>query len=136
MTYLGGGPLSSDREKIATWRWQAEEQQNELIIWEVNANKMTRFPVYVQDVVTGPIAWSPDNQRLIYIQIENNCPVSGKSYLVLVDITTQEQTLLLESENPAFGGVEWNYVNVLSVLDANGNEWRYNLLTHKLIQIP
>lgn len=103
----------------------------------MEGGESTRLPMYEPDVIMiGAIAWSPESQRLVYIQVENSCPVSGKSYFVLVDITTQEQTLLLESERPTFSGVEWNYVNVLSVFNANGNEWRYNLLTHELIQIP
>ena len=136
-TYLGIGPRSPDEVNIAAQLWNDQESRNELRIWDIEGGESTRLPMYVPDVLMiGPIAWSLDGQRLVYIQVENSCPVSGKSYLVLVDVTTQEQTLLLVSESPTFGGVEWNSINVLSLFDENGNEWRYNLLTHELNQIP
>jgi len=135
-TYLGGGPLSPDGTKIATWQWQLQEQINELMVWDINYDKIARLPAYSNIAETGSIAWSPDSQTLAYIQVESICPISGKSYLVLVDLINQEERLLLESESPTFGSVEWKTINELNLFEANGKEWRYDFLTNELTQVP
>ena len=42
----------------------------------------------------------------------------------------------LNSENPTFGGVEWNTKQELRLIDENGNEWQYDLLSRELTQVP
>jgi hypothetical protein len=44
------------------------------------SGEFTKLPAYISDYnVIGPIAWSPDSQTLVYIQLEFLCDTSGKS---------------------------------------------------------
>jgi hypothetical protein len=84
----------------------------------------------------GPIAWSPDNLALAYIQLEFGCPFSGKSYLAHIDLATGEQTLLLVSEMPTFGNVTWEFPGQLLLFDANKTRWSYDLAAGSLEETP
>lgn len=122
---LGGAYRSPDGRKIAAW------QERELVIWEVNGSEAARFPAMAQ-VNIGPVAWSPDSQALVYLQLDSFCPVSGKSYLVHVDLLSLQQTLLLESEEPTFSSVVWSAPDVLNLFDENGRQWIYTLSARQL----
>jgi hypothetical protein len=124
--YLGAGPPSPDGEKIATW------QGKDLVIWNVNGGETARIPA-LTDADTGPIAWSPDNQSLVYIQFTSYCPLSGKSFIVHLDVHEAKQTLLLESEKPTFGSMVWNDPDTLVLLDENGKQWTYRFSTQRLL---
>ena len=130
--YLGMGTFSTDGGKIATWN----SLEQALVIWDITGSEIARFPAFASTEEPGPIIWSPDNQTLFYLQVHSWCPLSGKSYLVEVDLLNSGQTLLLESEGPTFGGVAWAASDELSLFDENGKEWRYNLLTNELTQLP
>ncbi len=129
---LGIGTRSPDGEKIAAWNWP----DNTLTIWYVD--DVTHYhtnSIYPQAEI-GPIAWSGDSQTLVYLMVDSWCPLSGKSYLVRVDIRKLEQTLLLESESPTFGNVEWSTSNTLRLMDEDGKEWNFNISTRELTQSP
>ncbi len=128
--YLGAGPLSPNGEKIATWLGQ------ELVVWDVNGGEIGRFLAFVSDAPLGQIVWSPDNQALVYVQWEAQCPVSGNFYLVWVDLKKSEQTLLLESDAFALYGIDWNLAGELSLFDKSGQEWRYDFVTQELTPMP
>jgi heat shock protein HslJ len=123
---LGGGPVSPDRSKLATW------VGHELVAWDVNGGETARVPANAPDAGAGPIAWSPDSESLVYVQSASYCPLSGKSYVVRVDWSELRQTLLLESEMPTFGGVSWDVPGELSLFDEQGKEWRYSFVTQEL----
>lgn len=129
---LGSGSLSPDGSMVAAWN----TTQQSLIIWDVNDGEIARYSPLSPATELGPIAWSPDSQRLVYLQTDSWCPLSGKSYLMLVDVANHEQTLRIDSENPTFGGVEWNTEQELRLIDENGNEWQYDLLSRELSQVP
>jgi len=118
---LGAGPLSPDKTKIATWQGQ------ELVIWDINDGEVGRIPAIALGAETGPIAWSPDGRALAYVQFASYCPLSGKSYVVRVDLPELEQTLLLESQMPTFGSIKWDSSSQLMLSDENDKEWRYDL---------
>jgi hypothetical protein len=128
--YLGGGTLSTDGTKLATW------QGRELIVWDVNEGEIARITAIASDVETGPITWSPDSHSLVYVQFESYCPVSGLSYVVRIDLPDLKQTLLLESESPSFGSASWDDPNELNLSDENGEDWRYTFSTKELQQLP
>ena len=129
---LGIGARSPDAEQLATWNWPA----NTLTIWNIDDGEKLHFIALEADAEIGPITWFTDSRSLVYLLVDSWCPLSGKSYLVLVDIIKPEQTLLLESANPTFGSIEWVSPNVISLLDENGKEWNFDLRSHELTQNP
>jgi len=128
--YLGAGPLSPDGARLATW------QERELVVWDIDGGEVGRIPAIALDAEIGPIAWSPDGRALAYLQVASYCPVSGKSYLVRANLPKLEQALLLESEAPTFGSVQWEVPDQLRLFDGNGEEWRYDLRTQELSPLP
>jgi Tol biopolymer transport system component len=128
--YLGGGTLSADGTKLATW------QDHELVVWDIDGGEMARLPATMPESEIGPVTWSPDGQSLVYVQVESHCPLSGMSSVVLVDLPELRQTLLLESETPTFGNAVWNDPDVLHLNDENGDEWRYTFSTDVLQRSP
>ena len=107
-----------------------------MVVWAFEGGEPLRFPAYNSDILIGPIVWSPDSQWLGYIQQKNCCPATGKSLGILVDISTSEQTLLLESENPSFERVSWDNPDEIRLLTNTSKEWRFNLLARELAQLP
>lgn len=130
---LGGGVFSPDGLKLATG------QGEELVIWDVNkGSEMGRiFPYALNtETGTGPIIWSPDSRALIYIQTASYCPLSGGSAIVRVDLSTLEQTILLESETPTFGAATWNMITELNLIDEHGDPWVYTFEDQELKPLP
>ncbi|HSB65630.1 MAG TPA: hypothetical protein VLD65_03575 [Anaerolineales bacterium] len=130
--YVGMGTRSPDGKQLATWNWP----ENSLTIWNIADGEIHHFPALEESAEIGPIAWSADSQTLVYLQVDSWCPLSGKSYLVWVDITNDKQTPLLESSSPTFGSIKWDKQNVLSLFDENGQEWHFDLQTRELTQNP
>ena len=130
LEYLGGGRRSPDGTRLATW------QGKELVIWDTDGGEIGRVPAMALDAETGPIAWSPDSQALVYVQFASYCLLSGKSRVVRLDLSPLRQTLLLESEAPTFGGAAWDTPNELTLFDEGGKRWRYNLATQQLRETP
>lgn len=129
---LGSGSLSPDGSKVAAWN----TTQQAMIIWDVNDGEIVRYSPLNPVALVGPIAWSPDSQKLVYLQADSWCPLSGTSYLLLVDLANFEQTLRIDYENPTFGSVEWNTTQELRLIDENGKEWHYDLLSQELSLVP
>jgi len=127
---LGVGYRSPDGTMLATWQGQ------ELAVWDVNEGEIARISVMASDAETGPIAWAPDSQALVYVQFASYCPLSGKSYVVRLDLPALRQTLLVESETPTFGNVIWDVSSELTLFDENGKEWRYMFTTQELREAP
>jgi hypothetical protein len=130
---LGGGVLSPDGAKLATW------QGTELVIWDVNeGNELGRISPNVvnTETGTGALAWSPDSQALVYVQPESYCPLSGRSVVVRVDLPALEQTVLLESESPTFGSARWDTAGELILSDESGAKWVYAFETGDLQPLP
>ena len=120
---LGGGLPSPDGAKLATW------QGRELVIWVVDQGEIGRAAASAPATVNGPFAWSPDSQALVYLQLTADCPVSGVTYAIRLDLPEMASTLLLESDSPSFAGVQWEASDELRLFDENGKEWRYHFPT-------
>jgi hypothetical protein len=101
-------------------------------VWDANHGEIGRAAAAVQDAGPGSIVWSPDSRALVYLQVASYCPLSGKSYLVRLDLPELEPNLLFESEMPTFGGVAWDAADQLRLFDENGEEWSYNFSTKEL----
>lgn len=123
---LGGGMLSPDRARLATWQGQ------ELVLWDIDGGEIGRVSVLFPDLESGPLAWSPDGQALVYLQVETFCPLAGVSNLVLLELPDLKQSLLLASPQQSFGAVFWEVPSELRLLDEQGKEWRYNFNTKKI----
>jgi len=85
------------------------------------------------EVEEGPIAWGPESKALVYLQFDSYCPLSGKSYVGYIDLSTGENTILLESEDPTFGDVHWVDIDKFALVDADRKEYTYDLETRQLV---
>ena len=126
--FFGMGTRSPDGKQLATWNWP----NTTLSVWNIEDEEILQAAALEPNAEIGPITWSPDSRSFVYIQVDSWCPLSGKSYLVLMDIANSQQTLLLESESPTFGSVRWETSHELSLSDENGNAWNFDLITHTL----
>ena len=130
---LGMGPLSPDGTKLATWLG------TDLVLWDVNEKpELGRISTQPLNPVTGsgPIAWSPDSQALVYVQTESFCPVAGNSRIVRLDVPTLAQTTVLESEAPTFSRASWEVPDTVKLFDENGKAWIYSFKNQKLNPPP
>jgi len=128
--FVGAGPLSPDKTKIASWR------ERDLVIWGLNESELARIPAAISNARLGPISWSPDSRSLVYVQTTSDCFPFGKSNVIRLDVSEQRQSLLLESETPSFIHVTWEAPNRIRLGDEERNQWTYNLVTHELRQAP
>jgi hypothetical protein len=129
-TELGGGALSPSRTRLATWEGRS------LAIWDMEHGDALRVTAAQNDLPIGPVAWSPDGQALVYIQVASHCPLMGVSVLVRLDLPRATQTVLLESATPTFGSVAWDDPDSLTLTDAAGAAWRFDLATGELTAAP
>ncbi len=127
---VGGGHVSPDETKLAFW------QDNEIVIWSLDEGEIARIPATVRDAYKNQIAWSPDSQSLVYLQTELDCYPFGKSYVTRLDLSGMTQTLVLESETTSFSWLTWDAPNRISLIDDQGNRWRYNLVSKELRPVP
>ena len=128
--FIGEGPLSPDKAKIAMW------QEGDLVIWGLDEGELARTPAAVTDAKRGPISWSPDSRSLVYIQTMSDCFPFGKSYVIRFDVSEGEQSLLLESKPISFIHVNWETPDRINLSDEQGNQWSYDLVNFKLEPAP
>jgi len=50
-----------------------------------------------------------------------------------IDLSTGENTILLESEDPTFGDVHWVDIDKFALVDADRKEYTYDLETRQLV---
>ncbi len=123
---LGGGPTSPDGKKLATW------QGRDLVVWDLNGSELNRAAALFESF-PATIAWAPDGQSLVYLQIASPC-LAGETQLVRVDLANFKPEVLLESAKPSFGKVSWEVQDELTLVDENGKLWKYNLVEKQLSQ--
>jgi len=123
---LGGGTLSSDKTKLATW------QNNEVVVWDINEGEIARALAVASGAVSGPIAWAPNNQSLVYLQTTRYCAHVGETYVVRLDLSAFRNVLLLKQDAPGFASIKWEQSEELRLFAENGREWRYNFVTKEL----
>jgi hypothetical protein len=127
---VGGGQLSPDKTRLAIW------QGVEIVIWRLDDGEMARIPARLRAAFPGAIAWSPDGQSLAYLQTELDCLPYGKSSVTRLHLADQAQDLLFESEAHGFGGLTWDAPYRITLVDDQGNRWRYNLESRELRPVP
>jgi hypothetical protein len=107
---MGAGPLSPDEAMLATW------QENDLVVWSLDEGEIARAEAVAPALEKGQIAWSPDSQSLVYVQIKSYCPPSGMSQVVRLDLPDLTSTALIETDTPSFAFVEWTTANKLRLI--------------------
>ena len=127
---VGSGHLSPDKTKLVFW------EENEIILWSLDEGEIGRVSAMVPDAFKGQITWSPDGNSLAYLQTELDCYPFGKSYVTRLRLRPLIQDLLLESESPGFGFLVWDAPYRISLVDDQGNKWRYNLASKDLRRAP
>lgn len=128
--HLGMGPLSPDSTKLATW------QDSDFVVWSLDRGEIARSPALPAAAVRGPIVWSPDSDALVYLQTEDYCFLSGKSYVVRLDLPELSPELLIESTTPTFIGVTWDNPDQINLSDETGKIWTYDFETEDLRPDP
>ena len=88
--YVGGGPISPDGTKIATWI------DHSLTIWEISGDRIGSVPHPIEDALPGPIAWAPDGLSVAFLLSEAYCPL-GTTHLVTLDLDTLTPVVVLSS---------------------------------------
>lgn len=126
---LGAGPLSPDREMIATWRG------DELAIWQTEGDRIAAVRQPVPGAIPGPIAWSPDARSIIFLLSADYCPL-GETYVGRVDLVDMAPVVLLSSQAPSFADVQWDSPNRISLADEQNNKWTYDFATGQLRRVP
>jgi hypothetical protein len=127
---LGMGPRSPDGGRLATW------QGSDLVVWSLDEGEIFRAPLEPSDAVPGEIAWSPNGESLVFLQTDQYCSLAGNSMVVRISFPEPEPEILLQSTEPFFLGVTWNEPGALLLTDAQGNAWRYDLVTEDLEAAP
>ncbi len=119
---LGGGVSSPDGTMVAVWL----PQERAIAVWDADGDELGRVPA-AAEAFPGQMAWSPDSQALVYLQVSSYCPPAGPSYIVRLDVATLEQTILLEAEQQAFRHVTWDAPPHLTLTDENEQRWTFDV---------
>ena len=127
---MGGGPTSPDGSRLAAW------QGRELVIWDFDLGQVYRGGIAQEDAYPGPKAWSPNSQKLVYLENSDNCLPFNESFLVEVDLKTGIQRALLRSSEPSFVSVAWIEPDQLTLANFSGDQWLYALSTGELSAAP
>jgi hypothetical protein len=127
-TTIRQGPVSPDQTTLAFW------DENDLVLWSIDRGEIMRRPAAFPDLLPGPIAWAPGGQALAYLQDELDCFPFGESALVHLDLPGEQETVLLESEEPSFNVLTWESADQIRLFDADQQEWIFNLSSQELEQ--
>lgn len=128
--YLGMGTLSPDRTKLAAW------QDSDFVVWSLDEGELARSPALPAEVAIGPIVWASDSEALVYLQTEEYCPPSGKSYVVRLDLPDLKPELIIESADPTFSSATWDVPDQINLSDEDGKVWTYDFETKELQPVP
>ncbi len=123
---LGGGPLSPDGARLATW------QNRDVVIWDLNLGEIARVPAASPKTYGGPIAWAPDGASIVYLENGAGCPPFQTTRLTRVDVAQGRPLVLMDSAKETFSNVVWPEPNRLTVYDEQGAPWSLDLTTHDL----
>ena len=125
ITNLGSGTLSPDRLRLASWL------DGELVVWDLNGGRIGSAPPPVENVLPGPIAWSPDGKSIAYLLSEQYCPL-GLTYVVRLNLSDFQAAPFFASQDPSFADIRWDMPNRVILGDENGDTWAYNFITGDL----
>ena len=98
--------VSPDGTKLAI----GPPQERAVAVWALDGGELGRVPAAV-DAFPGQMAWSPNSQALVYLQVASYCPPAGPTYVVRLDANTLEQTILLKSDSPPFSNLNFAQIH-------------------------
>jgi len=128
---IGGSHISPDRTKLGMW------EGKEIVIWDLDKGEIARIQGLAANFINGAIAWSPDNQALVYLQSTFDCaPDYGTTYVTRLDLAEMSQTLLLKFQPPGFGGVSWEVPDEITLIDGEGKLWNFDLKSREINPAP
>lgn len=132
VAYLGGGPVSPDGRLLAVW------DERDLVVYDIDGGELGRAEAIDTAAALGPIAWSPDNRSLVYLQASMFCTAgqSGLTTLARVELPGMDSRVLLRSAEPAFKMVTWEEPETILLGDGAGGQWRYDLAGGTLSAAP
>lgn len=123
--YIGGGPISPDGSKIATW------VNHDLTLWNLNGDRIASIAHPIPNAIHGPIAWSPSSLSVAYLLSEDYCPL-GTTYLVRMDLDALKPVVVLSSLAPSLAGISWDAPNRVILSDEQAAQWSYNFVFGQL----
>jgi len=118
---LGGAVPSPDGLRLAAWI------RDGLAVWSIDEPSPMVFTVDLEGTSPGQIAWSPDGTAVATVLMADPCPPWGRSTVLLHSLADGSSRILLESDAPAIGGVEWADGGRLRLIDADGAAWTFDL---------
>jgi hypothetical protein len=124
---LGGAVVSPSGSSIASWL------AGDLVLWSVNEPDAIHIAAAVPGAFQGPIAWSPAEDALAYVQTAESCPPWGLSTIVLHRLGDEASLILLEWDAPSFVQAEWDETDRLRLIDDDGEAWIYDLAEEQLM---
>ena len=125
ITRLGAGAISPNRFRLAAWL------DGELVLWDLNGERITSAPPPVANTLPGPVVWSPNGNSIAYLLSEQTCPL-GVTYLVRVNLADFQAVVYHASQDPSFASLRWDTPNRVILTDENGAVWAYNFITGNL----
>lgn len=77
--------------------------------------------------------WSPDGRNIIYAYLWGSCGEYLYSYIILVHLQNQQQTILLNRDEHGFIPIKWNIQDKILLKDNENNNWWLNPFTKEII---
>lgn len=85
------------------------------------------------ETVTRNTIWSPDGKTLIYAHHLGFCDYKvWFSYIIQVNLSTQQQTILIEHNKNGYVPIEWNIQDRIVLKDNDDNLWWLNPNTKEI----
>jgi hypothetical protein len=138
--YLGDGPFSPDRNKLAVMEYPIEVgcKPGSLVVMKLDGDLLVQYPVNLLQgsCWTGYITWLPGSNELYYIETICNKENQCKSSFYHIDLVKDERKVLLIDHQPIFKEVTWEKPGYLTLVDENYKIWSYNMITAKLEPKP
>jgi hypothetical protein len=129
MEVIGGGPQSTDGNRLAVWN------DGDLAIWDIDGEEIGRIEVAMGDQTLGPIAWSPDDRFVAYLQADQFC-VPSRSTVVVVDVAGMSPQVLLAGDDPLVQDIAWYGPDQLILSIGEGKYKLLDIVTGELTDRP
>jgi hypothetical protein len=105
-----------------------------LQILDVKTGDKIEFEHLYPDLLTNQydLVWSPDNNQLVFTILLEACITDRATSIVLVDIASMSQKILVDEDERHLGTEEWLDESTILVSDGSGQSWYLNPQTGEL----